>query len=119
MNCTAHDVDDAEASMKIPQTMHLFPAGAHRIEIGIHMLDALRRHWPEYVMEAAGLSIFMISAGVFAALLEYPTSPIRQAIDDPLARRALIGIAMGLTAIAIIFSPWGKRSGAHLNPASP
>jgi aquaporin Z len=29
----------------------------------------------------------------------------------------LIGIAMGLTAIGIIYSPWGKRSGAHLNPA--
>jgi len=24
---------------------------------------------------------------------------------------------MGLTAIAIIYSPWGKQSGAHLNPA--
>jgi aquaporin Z len=29
----------------------------------------------------------------------------------------LIGIAMGATAIALIFSPWGKRSGAHMNPA--
>jgi aquaporin Z len=28
-----------------------------------------------------------------------------------------MGIAMGLTAIAIIFSPLGKRSGAHFNPA--
>src|ERR1041384_7716235 len=24
---------------------------------------------------------------------------------------------MGLTAIAIIYSPWGQRSGAHMNPA--
>jgi aquaporin Z len=24
---------------------------------------------------------------------------------------------MGLTAIALIYSPWGKRSGAHMNPA--
>src|SRR5262249_24478054 len=29
----------------------------------------------------------------------------------------LIGVAMGLTAIALIYSPWGKRSGAHMNPA--
>jgi catechol 2,3-dioxygenase-like lactoylglutathione lyase family enzyme len=28
-----------------------------------------------------------------------------------------IGIAMGLTAIGLIFSPLGKRSGAHMNPA--
>src|SRR2546430_17272754 len=39
-----------------------------------------------------------------------------QAID-PTVRRALMGAAMGLTAIALIHSPWGKRSGAHLNPA--
>lgn len=31
--------------------------------------------------------------------------------------RFAMGIGMGLTAIAIIYSPWGKRSGAHMNPA--
>ncbi|MBW8064662.1 MAG: aquaporin family protein [Nitrospira sp.] len=81
------------------------------------MLDALRRHWPEYLMEAAGLGIFMISACVLAATLEYPGSPVRQVIPDPLVRRILMGTAMGLTAIAIIFSPWGKQSGAHINPS--
>ena len=81
------------------------------------MLDALRRHWPEYLMEAAGLGIFMISACVFAALLEHPGSPVHKSISDPLLRRFLMGIAMGLTAIGIIFSPWGKQSGAHINPS--
>ena len=28
-----------------------------------------------------------------------------------------MGLAMGLTAVAIIYSPWGQRSGAHMNPA--
>lgn len=28
-----------------------------------------------------------------------------------------MGLAMGLTATGIIYSPWGKQSGAHLNPA--
>ena len=28
-----------------------------------------------------------------------------------------MGLAMGLTAVAIVYSPWGKQSGAHLNPA--
>ncbi len=81
------------------------------------MFDALRRHWPEYLMEAAGLGIFMISACVFATILEYPGSPVRQAIPDPFFRRVLMGTAMGLTAIGIIFSPWGKQSGAHINPS--
>jgi len=77
----------------------------------------LRDHWPEYLMEAWGLGTFMVSAGLFATLLESPDSPVRQAIGDGDLRRALMGVAMGLTAIGIIYSPWGKRSGAHLNPA--
>lgn len=58
----------------------------------------------------------MISAGFFVSFLEYPASPLARAIPDPFARRILIGIAMGATAVALIFSPWGKRSGAHMNP---
>jgi aquaporin Z len=81
------------------------------------MINALRHHWPEYLMEAAGLGIFMISAGIFATLLEYPQSPVHQVISNPLVRRFLMGCAMGLTAAAIIYSPWGQQSGAHLNPA--
>jgi len=34
-----------------------------------------------------------------------------------MARQVVGGIAMGLTAIALIHSRWGKRSGAHMNPA--
>lgn len=75
------------------------------------------QHWPEYLMEAAGLGLFMISAAAVTSLLEYPGSPFHQALPDPIARRVLIGLAMGLTAIGIIYSPWGKQSGAHLNPA--
>jgi len=83
----------------------------------MQILAAVRRHWPEYLMEAAGLASFMLSACLFTALFEYPESPLRKAIPDPFLRRALVGIAMGLTAIAIIYSPWGQRSGAHLNPS--
>jgi aquaporin Z len=81
------------------------------------MNKALSQHWPEYLMEAAGLGLFMISACVFATLLEYPASSIRQALQDPLLRRMLMGLAMALTAIGIIYSPWGKQSGAHINPS--
>ena len=81
------------------------------------MLSAVRNHWPEYLMEAACLGAFMVSACLFATLFEHPASPIHQGVADPFLRRALIGIAMGLTAIGLIYSPWGSRSGAHLNPS--
>lgn len=81
------------------------------------MLDSLKRHWPEYLMEAAGLGIFMISACLFVALLEYPDSSVHRVLADSTLRRVLIGVAMGLTAAGIVYSPWGKQSGAHLNPS--
>jgi aquaporin Z len=80
-----------------------------------------RLKWSEYLMEAAGLGVFMLSACVFAALLEDPASPLRAtaggALSDPFLRRCWMGAAMGLTALAIFYSPWAKRSGAHINPA--
>ncbi|HSB54142.1 MAG TPA: aquaporin [Gemmatimonadales bacterium] len=75
-------------------------------------------HWPEYGMEAALLGLFMISACSFTVILEYPAWPVRQMFPDPILRRLLTGLAMGGTAIALIYSPWGKQSGAHLNPAT-
>ncbi|HEU4525745.1 MAG TPA: DM13 domain-containing protein, partial [Gemmatimonadales bacterium] len=75
-------------------------------------------HWPEYAIEAGLLGLFMVSACAFTVLLEHPRSPVHPAIPDPILRRALMGLAMGGTAIALIYSPWGMRSGAHFNPAT-
>ena len=68
-------------------------------------------------MEAAGLGLFMISAGAVTTLFEYRGSPLNHLIGSAFVRRGLIGLAMGLTAIGLIYSPWGQQSGAHLNPA--
>ena len=81
------------------------------------MLERVKRHWPEYAIEAAALGTFMISACSFGVLLEYTGSPVHRAIANPMLRRVLMGMAMGLTAICIIYSPWGKQSGAHMNPS--
>jgi aquaporin Z len=80
--------------------------------------DRLRLHWPEYLAEAIGLGLFMISASVFASLIEHPASPVRQAVSNAMLRRLLMGLAMGATAVALIYSPIGARSGAHTNPAT-
>lgn len=82
------------------------------------MTNALRRHWPEYLMEAACLGLFMVSAFAFGSILEHPASIIHQVIPNPLLRRFLMGLAMGSTAIGIIYSPWGKQSGGHINPST-
>jgi aquaporin Z len=68
-------------------------------------------------MEAAELGIFMISACVFTALIQYPGSPVHDLLPDPFLRRLLTGLAMACTAVLLVFSDWGKQSGAHFNPA--
>lgn len=77
---------------------------------------ALARHWPEYVMEGVELGLFMVSAALFTVLLADPHSPAVQAIGSATLRRTLVGLAMGLTAIGIIYSPWGRRSGPISTP---
>ena len=78
---------------------------------------ALAAHWPEYLMEASELGIFMVSACLFTVLLFHPSSLAVTAIPNEFVRRTLTGLAMGATAIALIYSPLGARSGAHFNPS--
>lgn len=81
------------------------------------MAAGWRRHWPYYVTEAVGLAYFVSCASIVAVLLEHPISPVRQAIGPAVLRRVVQGVVMGLVIVSIAYSPWGKRSGAHINPA--
>jgi aquaporin Z len=76
-----------------------------------------RSHWREYAIEVAALGAFMVSAATMTVAIEHPASPLRGAVSDAMTRRVLMGLAMGMTAATIIYSPWGRRSGAHMNPA--
>jgi aquaporin Z len=80
-------------------------------------LASLREHWPEYLMEVGELGLYVFVACVVTTLLDHPASVVRQSISSGVARRALMGLLMGATAIAIVISRWGKRSGGHFNPA--
>ena len=68
--------------------------------------DTFKRHWPYYLIEAWGLSMFMISASFLTTLLEYPRSPLHQALPEPLSRHALLGVGLGLVIAGVIYSPW-------------
>jgi len=81
------------------------------------LISAFLKNWQTYLIEAWALGIFMVSASLFVILFEHPSSPLRHLIEEVIIRRFLIGLAMGLTAVLLIYSGWGKRSGAHMNPA--
>ena len=77
---------------------------------------AWRGHWPEYLMEAAGLGAIMLVSGAVTAVVEAPLLPVFRGLP-PLARRAVEGLAIAGTLVALIHSRWGRQSGAHFNPA--
>src|SRR5688572_25310936 len=81
------------------------------------MVHALKTKWKVYLMEAVCIGLFMVSASVFATMLEYPNSIVHQRLPNDSIRLALMGIAMGITAVLLNYSPMGKLSGAHMNPA--
>jgi len=105
-----------EKALSVPDQKRM-AAEASLLQPDEGALSSLHNHWPEYLVEAAGLGLFMVSACLVAAVLEHPQSPVRQVVADPFLRRIPMGLAMGLTAVGIIYSRWGQRSGAHLNPA--
>ena len=80
-------------------------------------LPSLRNHWPEYLMEAGEIALYMFLICAFATLLLHPASPLRQMIHSGVLRRFLMGFLVGSAVIAIIMTPWGKQSGGHFNPA--
>ena len=117
---TCNDESDGrmESNSKYGITLATVAFSKPNFERRKQLVPSAGAHWPEYFMEAACLGLFMISACTVTVLLQHPSSALRQAIPSSLARRALTGLAMGLTAIALIYSPWGKQSGAHLNPST-
>lgn len=75
-------------------------------------------HFTEAFLDGSLLALFMLSACLCVAAIQHPRSPIRARVANAAVRRGLIGVAMGLTAIGLIYSPIGQRSGAHMNPAT-
>lgn len=90
------------------------PPGIRRFTV----FPTLRANWPMYLCEAAGLGLFMLVAAVFGVLLFHPASAVAAVVPGTDGRLLLMGITMGVTAVLLIGSPLGRRSGAHLNPAT-
>lgn len=80
-------------------------------------IDLFESNWSLYVFEGLELAIFMLSACASTVFLFDPAYPALHLLPSAVLRRALMGVAMGATAVLIIHSPMGKRSGAHFNPA--
>jgi aquaporin Z len=78
---------------------------------------ALRRGWRAYACEAIGLGGFLFVVGIVDGALWAPQSPVSSLVTADPAKRAVVGVAAGLYLIALVYSPLGTESGAHINPS--
>ena len=70
-------------------------------------------HWKEWGAELAGTAVLLfavVTAKYWAVRAGPPFS-------DPAIRVTIVGTVAGLVVVGVAFSPLGRRSGAHLNPA--
>ncbi|BCM93161.1 aquaporin Z [Abditibacteriota bacterium] len=81
------------------------------------MRRTFAKNWPHYLAEAAGLGFFMACASLFTTILQYRGSSVALWIKEPEMRLVVLGVLMGGVIAVIVYSPWGQKSGAHINPA--
>ncbi len=69
-------------------------------------------------MEACELGFLAFMACASSALFRHHASPLSHYFEGHgFLQRLAVGLTMGITIIAIVYSPLGKRSGAQINPA--
>lgn len=77
---------------------------------------ASRLRLTKYGIEAGCLALFMLLLSLAGIACEHPASPMVTYLS-PLARRIAMAIIAGTGLVGLAYSPWGKISGAHINPA--
>src|SRR5215471_4575512 len=79
--------------------------------------DAARAHWKEYLMEGTELGALMLGTCIWGTLTYSDESPLSSLRLSTVSNSILMGAAVAVTTYIIIRSPFGRRSGAHMNPS--
>jgi glycerol uptake facilitator protein/aquaporin Z len=74
---------------------------------------AVARTYP--LFEFALTTVLLFTVVTVVRWLMAPSSPLR--IADVQTALAVVGVVVGAVLLCLIYSPWGRRSGAHMNPA--
>src|SRR5215210_4923598 len=73
--------------------------------------------WHDYVAEFAGTFLLLLIGLSAVAVMFAEGSPVPDWIPDGNLRRLITGIVFAGGATLIVYSPLGKVSGGHINPA--
>ena len=81
--------------------------------------EAMKQHRREYLMEASGLGVFMLSACAFVTLIVHPAFPVVHAVGDPHLRRFLIGKRIALVDRDVRGTPDAERKESRWRSVAP
>ncbi|MFF3000099.1 aquaporin [Streptomyces sp. NPDC057950] len=73
--------------------------------------------WPAWTAEFAATAVLLFAMATLFRWLADPASPLAQAVPAGGGRVVVGGIVSGGSVGLLIASPFGRRSGAHMNPA--
>lgn len=77
----------------------------------------MARRLPDYLAEFVGTGLLLL-IGLSAVTVDFATgSPVPAWVPNEDLRRLVTGLVFAGGATAIVYSPLGKRSGGHINPA--
>jgi aquaporin Z len=79
-------------------------------------MPPMRRNLAAYLAEFSGTAIMLFIGVSAVAFMWAPASPV-PVVPNPVLRRLLTGILFAGGATAVVYSPLGQISGAHINPA--
>ena len=114
-NVKSHATATADTAPVAASSPRLYPVTA--LPPSASLPESVRVHWREFLVEGAEIGGLMLSICFFGALLYSNTSPMHHLALSRGMNSALMGTAIALTTFTIIRSPFGRRSGAHFNPA--
>jgi len=74
-------------------------------------------HWPEYGAELLGTA-FLVFVGLSAVVFDFGKGlPLSSLLPDAGLRRLITGMIFAGSGSLVAISPFGKLSGAHINPS--
>ncbi|MBE7211314.1 MAG: aquaporin [Gluconacetobacter diazotrophicus] len=77
-----------------------------------------RLHWTLYGCEAVAMAVLMVAGITWVTVMLAPHSPLARFLaPHPALRIALCGFGFGLCGTVAAHTPFGRVSGAHVNPS--
>ncbi len=112
-----HQPQDSEAELRIDPLTGVHNTLHDVQQFAYHEWKLHGKHYEEYACEFLGTTLLVMAVVGAVAIVQAARSPVAAVVSAMPARLLLTGFIIAFCGMVITISPFGKLSGAHLNPA--